>query len=265
MTKGVYTMGKFVSLVKKEWHEYKLWAFLMLFTGVFFIGILPTFADRLPNWRLAQDDVRLAILFVAVGGLYFTASIQFIISLRKDIRIKEIWLHNSKNILTLIGAKFCFTICWGTVISIIYGVASYFLGDALYGELYQLIFFHLMVVVLSFYTITLFTITALVFYTIYLQLKRYIGMASIVVTGLLFFLSIYGFEKASSSLIYEKLIYVGEISLAPLEKFFPVAFNDPSPIVIVGHIYIFEEIFITAFLVACFIAASKWIERVITR
>ena len=38
-------MRKFVSLVKKEWHEYKLWAFLMLFAGVFFIGILPTFAD----------------------------------------------------------------------------------------------------------------------------------------------------------------------------------------------------------------------------
>ncbi len=184
-------MRKFVSLVKKEWHEYKLWAFLMLFAGVFFIGILPTFADRLPNWRLAQDDVRLAVLFMGMGGLCFIANIQFIVSLRKDIKIKEIWLHNSRNILTLIGAKSCFSICWGTVISIIYGVASYFLGDALYGELYQLIFFHLMIVVLSFYTIILFTVTALVFYTIYLQLKRYIGMASIVVTGLLFFLSIY--------------------------------------------------------------------------
>ncbi len=111
-------MRKFVSLVKKEWHEYKLWAFLMLFAGVFFIGILPTFADRLPNSRLAQDDVRLAVLFTAVGGLCFTASIQFIVSLRKDIRIKEIWLHNSSNILTLIGAKVCFAICWGTVMSL---------------------------------------------------------------------------------------------------------------------------------------------------
>ena len=263
MTKGVYRMGKFVSLVKKEWHEYKLWAFLMVFVGLFFIGILPMFADRLPNWRLAQDDVRLAILFVAVGGLYFTASIQFIISLRKDIRMKEIWLHNSRGILTLIGAKSCFTICWGTVISIIYGVASYFLGDALYGELYQLIFFHLMVVVLSFYTITLFTVTALVFYTIYLQIKRYIGIASIVVTGILFFLSIYVMDKLTTSILYEKLLYIGEVSLDSLEKFFPVAFNDPAPIVV--HLYIFEEIFITAFLVACFIAASKWIERVITR
>ena len=256
-------MGKFISLVKKEWHEYRLWALLMLFVGVFFIGILPMFADRLPNWRLAQDDVRLAILFVAVGGLCFTASIQFIISLRKDIRVKEIWLHNSKSILTLIGSKFCFTICWGTVISIVYGVASYFLGDALYGEVYQLIFFHLMVVVLSFYTIILFTVTALVFYMIYLQLKRYIGIASIVVTGILFFFSIYVMDKLTTSILYEKLLYVGAISLDPLEKFFPVAFNDH--VLIVGHLYIFEEIFITIFLVACFIAASKWIERVITR
>lgn len=256
-------MRKFASLVKKEWHEYKLWAFLMLFVGVFFIGILPTFADRLPNWRLAQDDVRLAILFVAVGGLYFTASIQFIISLRKDIRIKEIWLHNSSHILTLIGAKICFSVCWGTTISFSYGIASYFLGDALYGELYQLIFFHLIIVVLSFYTIILFTVTALVFYTIYLQLKRYIGIASIVVTGVLFFFSIYVIDKLTTSILYEKLLYVGEVSLAPLEKFFPVAFNDPALIVV--DLYIFEEIFITAFLVACFIAASKWIERVITR
>ena len=256
-------MRKFVSLVKKEWHEYKLWAFLMLFVGVFFIGILPTFANRLPNWRLAQDDLRLAILFVAVGGLYFTASIQFIISLRKDIRMKEIWLHNSRGILTLIGAKSCFTICWGTVISFIYGVASYFLGDALYGELYQLIFFHLMIVILSFYTIILFTVTALVFYTIYLQLKRYIGMASVVVTGLLFFLSIIGFEKVTSSVIYEKLLYLGEIPLAPLEKFFPVIFREGA--LLLDPFYIFEEIFITMFLVACFIAASKWVERVITR
>ncbi|MGM9944581.1 MAG: hypothetical protein ACI33M_06540 [Lysinibacillus sp.] len=256
-------MRRFVSLVKKEWHEYKLWAFLMLFAGVFFIGILPTFAYRLPNWRLAPDDVRLAILFMAFGGLCFIANIQFVVSLRKDIKIKEIWLHNSSNILTLIGAKVCFSVCWGTVISIIYGVASYFLGDALYGELYQLIFFHLMIVMLSFYTIILLTITALVFYTIYLQLKRYIGMASIVVTGLLFFLSIYGFEKVASSVIYKKLLYVGDVSLALLGKFFPIMFNDPAPLV--GHLYIFEEIFLAMLLVACFIVASKWIERVITR
>jgi len=256
-------MRKFVSLVKKEWHEYKLWAFLMLFAGVFFIGILPTFANRLPNSQLAPDEVRLAVLFIGLGGLGFIANIQFIVSLRKDIKIKEIWLHNSRGILTLIGAKACFAICWGTGMSFIYGVASYFLGDALYGELYQLIFFHLMIVFLSFYTIILLTVNVLVFYTIYLQLKRYIGMVSIVVTVVLFFLSIYVFEKVSSSVLYEQLIYIGEISLMPLEKFFPVVFNDSTQIV--GHLYIFEELFITMFLVACFIAASKWIERVITR
>jgi len=256
-------MKKFVSLVKKEWHGYKLWAFLMLFAGVFFIGILPTFADRLPYSLLSTDELRLGFLFLGVVGLGFTATIQFIVSLRRDIKSKEIWLHNSSNILTLIGAKICFSICWGTVISFSYGIASYFLGDALYGELYQLIFFHLMIVVLSFYTIALFTVTALVFYTIYLQLKRYIGMASVVVTGLLFFLSIIGFEKVTSSVIYEKFLYLVEIPLAPLEKFFPVIFREGA--LLLDPFYIFEEIFITMFLVACFIAASKWIERVITR
>ena len=256
-------MRKFVSLVKKEWHEYKLWAFFMLFAGVFFIGLLPTFADRLLNSRLAPDDARLAVLFMGLGGLSFTANIQFIVGLHKDIKIKEIWLHNSSHILTLIGAKVCFTICWGTVMGFIYGIASYFLADALSGELYQLIFFHLICVMLSFLTIILFAVTTLVFYAIYLQLKRYIGMASIVVTGLLFFLSIYVMEKVTSSVLYEKLLYVGEVSLVPLKRFFPVVFNDPP--LIVGHLYIFEEIITTMFLVACFIAASKWIERVITR
>lgn len=256
-------MRKFVSLVKKEWHDYKIWAFLMVFVGIFFIGIIPPFANRVPGMNLSTDELRLVFLFLVVGGLGFTATIQFIVSLRRDIKNKEIWLHNSSNILTLIGAKFCFSICWATGMSGIYGIVSYFLGDALYGKLYQLIFFHLMTVLLFFLIIILYIVTTLVLYVIHLQLKRYIGMASIVVTGVLFFLSIRVMEKTTSSVIYEKLLYVGEISLAVLEKFFPVILREDA--LQVGHLYILEQIFIMMLLVACFIAASKWIERVITR
>ena len=159
---------------------------------------------------------------MGMGGLCFIANIQFIVSLHKDIKIKEIWLHNSSNILTLIGAKVCFSVCWGNCNQYyLWHSNSVSSGAALYGELYQLIFFHLMIVILSFYTIILFTVTALVFYTIYLQLKRYIGMASIVVTGLLFFLSIYGFEKVASSVIYEKLLYLGGDSFSSIREVFP--------------------------------------------
>ena len=105
--------------------------------------------------------------------------------------------------------------------------------------------------------------TAFVFYAIHLQIKRYIGMASNVVTGILFFLFIYVMDKLTTSVLYKKLLYIGEIPSALLEKFLPVAFNNPTTIVV--HLYIVEEIFITIFLVARFVATSKWIERVITR
>ncbi|WP_431027931.1 hypothetical protein [Lysinibacillus sp. LZ02] len=256
-------MKKFVSLVKKEWHDYKLWLILLIFAGAFFIGVLPTFADRLPNLVLSPSDVRLTAIFMGGTVLYFVATIQFILSIRRDIKMKEIWLHSTRRITTLIGAKFCFSVIWVTALSFIYGLASYFVGDALQGEIQQLIFFHMMYVLLAFLFVILFTVTALVFYAIYLQLKRYIGLASIVVTGISFFLYIYIFVKWTESVNYGEIMYVGEVSLAPLEKFFPSMYRGET--FVVGHVYVMEELFSIVLLVGCFIVASKWIERVITR
>ena len=256
-------MRKFWSLVKKEWHMYKAWPIIHLIVGVVFIGLLPMFEHRFTN-SMTGEELRLLFMGLSLLFIGFATPLQFLLSIKKDIKVKVLWLHNSGAITMLIGAKLVYTLIWIVMLSILYTFTFHFVEGIVRGTVVEIICLQLFVVSIVFILGILTPLIALPFYTVYLQLKRYISYGSVIITGAAFVAFLFAVEKCSSSILYGKLLRHGEISLQPLEVMLPT-FSSGGMHLTLGSLYIVEELVIWALLAACFIAASKWIERVVTR
>jgi hypothetical protein len=255
-------MRKFWSLLKREWHLYKIWPFISLLVGVGFIGILPIFEYRF-NTSFTEEELRFQIMIIVFFFLGAVMPFQFLFSIRRDIRTKELWLHNSSSILVLIGVKLVYTLLWVTMMSFLYTIPFYFLEEIIRGAMIRIFLLQLLIMSILFVLCILTAGIVLPFYALYLQLKRYISYGSLLVTGVLFGAFLYGVNKVSTSLLYEKLLYHGEVPLNAIGKNMPDFAN--GAFLVVGNMYIVEELVMWLLLITCFIAASKWIERVITR
>lgn len=255
-------MHKFWSLVKKEWHMYKAWPIIFLIAGGVFIGVLPMFENRFPT-SMTEEELRLQFMIVAM--LFIGAAIpsQFLLSIRRDIKVKELWLHNASAMTTLIGAKLTYTVLWIVSMSIFYTLPFHFMGMDIIGKTGQIISLQLFAAFMVFVFSLLLPLMALPFYAFYLLLKRYISYGSLLVTGAVFGAFLFLVEKVSTSELYGILLYHGEVSLGVFEKNMPEFTN--GTFLIIGSMYIVEELAMWLLMAVCFIAGSKWIERVITR
>lgn len=255
-------MRKFLSLLKREWHLYKIWPFIALLVGVVFIGILPIFEYRFNN-SFSEEDLRFQVMIIGVFFLGAVMPFQFIFSIRRDIRTKELWLHNSSSILVLIGVKLVYTLIWVMLMSFLYTIPFYFLEEIVTGTVISIFWMQLLIISILFVLCILTCGIALLFYALYLQLKRYISYGSLLVTGVLFGSFLFGVDKVTTSDLYKQVLYHGEISLSVIERNMPEFKN--GTFLLLGDMYIFEELVVWLLMVLCFIAASKWIERVVTR
>ena len=256
-------MRKFWSLVKKEWHMHKAWPIIYLIVGIVFIGLLPMFEHRFTN-SVTREELRLSFMGLSLLFIGAATPLQFLLSIRKDIKVKVLWLHNSGAITMLIGAKLVYTLIWVVMMSIIYTFTFHFAEGIVRGTVVEIICLQLFVVSIVFVLGILTSLIALPFYAVYLQLKRYISYGSVIIAGALFGAFLFVGDKFSSSLLIERLLKHGEISLQPLEVMLPTFSSDDMHLTL-GSLYIVEELVMWALLAACFIAASKWIERVVTR
>ncbi|WP_413363577.1 hypothetical protein [Lysinibacillus sp. 3P01SB] len=257
-------MRKFWSLVKKEWHMYKAWPIIFFIVGAVSIGLLPMFEGRFIHVNIAKEEFRIGLLFL---GLLLIGSVmpwQFLFSIRRGSKEKELWLHNSSPITVLIGAKLFYTVAWTTLISAFYTFFFHWTTGIIDGSTGEIIWLQGLVVSIIFLLGILTSVVALLFYAVYIQLKRYIRYGSVIITGMLFGLFLFAIDKIATSSLYDKLLIHGEIPLTFLEKNMPV-FTSEDVLVNFYSLYIVEELAMWLVMAICFIAASKWIERVITR
>ena len=256
-------MRRFISLVKKEWHMHKAWPILYLTVGIIFIGLLPMFEHRFNN-SMTEEEVRGGFMIFGLLLTGFAIPVQFLLSIRRDIKSKELWLHNSGAITMLIGAKVAYTMAWVMTVSLFYTCTFHFSNQLVEGTGGEIIFLQLIVASIVFVFCILMPVVALPFYALHLQLKRYTSYGSVIITGATFGVFLFVVEKISSSSLYARLMQQGEVSLEPVGTMLP-SFNSNSFRLDIGSLYIVEELVMWALLAACFIAASKWIERVVTR
>ncbi|MGM9949424.1 MAG: hypothetical protein ACI33P_04830 [Lysinibacillus sp.] len=257
-------MRKFWSLVKKEWHMYKAWPIIFLIVGTVSIGLLPMFEGRFINVNIQKEELRIGLLFLGLLLIGGVIPWQFLFSIRRGVKQKALWLHNSSPITVLIGAKLFYTVVWTTLASAFYTSFYHWTTGIIEGSTGEILWLQGLVVSIILLLGILTSVVALLFYAVYIQLKRYIRYGSVIVTGMLFGLFLFAIEKITDSPLYDKLLLHGEIPLTFLEKNMPVVTSE-ALLVNFYSLYIVEELAMWSLLVICFIAASKWIERVVTR
>ncbi|MBG9453138.1 hypothetical protein ABE61_02400 [Lysinibacillus sphaericus] len=256
-------MKKFAGLFKKEWVLYRTWLFVGVFLGIMLSMVVPYLIRRLSGgfaWE-SQSSFALSILVLVLGG--FFSILQFLASMRHDIKNKEIWLHSTSSIAQLVGVKIVFSIIGYAIFNFIFvSIAIYKEQDAIIGNFAQLLllllFFVAIIVILQLMTFVI----LLLFLALNLQMKHFIGSFSIVITMVAFFISMNEWVKFTDSELYDNIFHHVEISLTGLEQFLPKLLTMEYNL---GSLYVVEEVASIIIIVIVFIIATKWLEKVVLR
>lgn len=179
-------MKKFNGLLKKEWVLYRLWIFAAFMMGLAILYLLP-FALSKGNLELITDELHFGLMMatLVMGSLFIL--IQFLSSIRSDVHKKDIWLHSTSSIVQLLGVKMLFTGVSYLVYMVLFtSLGMYTVNDLYEGSFPQILFLQSIIVGVALSAEVVFFVTIIVFYALYLTLKRYIGRFAILITAILF-------------------------------------------------------------------------------
>ncbi|WP_332651478.1 hypothetical protein [Lysinibacillus sp. 54212] len=257
-------MKRFLGLLQKEWHLYRVWIFISIVLGLAVIIGLPPLEDHYFKTALTIEGLRFGLMIVILLVGSMNAIAQFFVSLRADIKVKEIWLHSSSSIYFLVGVKLLFTISWVVIFSFVFaGIGIYNVPSILIGTASELLLLQCFITLITTLVFLSMNVTCILFYAFYLFLKRYIGRVAIVIVTIAFFLSFWLCFKFIETPIYASLFYHGEISLDALFRYFPNLTNKEISLEW-NRYYIVEDIFMWAQIIVMYVVGTKWLEKVIT-
>ncbi len=253
-------MKKFISLLKMEHHDFKAWYVIYLLLSIISIYILPSVMKQFTSLMMSVIEIRITFIIISLAILVLLGIIQFISSMRMSLKSKELWLHNSSSIITLLGAKLLYPLFALTGSTVMISSGFYFLGDLLEGTFIQMMNLNLFIMLAMLYGYFLFACVVTIIYAFSKQLKRYIGGFSVLVTFILTMIIL----TSSDHLPNEGLLAFGKITIDNFENYFPRVTSDMVELTFTMDVYIVQEIALLLFLLACFAIGAKWIERVIT-
>lgn len=250
-------MKSFIGLLKKERIAY-------LSAGLGWLGVvllliwLGPIAISEYYQNATIHNTRFILIVIGYVLLVMVALFQFMASLRVDIAKKELWLHSQHSIVTLVFAKVLYQAMQMFVLCSVTFIGFLFVGDELVATALEMLVFYGYTTYIILAAYVLFVILVLCFYTISIQLKRFIGKLSNVVTFVLAIL----FVKVSEKIPSNPLPF-GKISTQSLNNYLP-KFNEYTTIITLD-IYLVQELAYILLYIVLFVVACKWIERVITR
>lgn len=255
-------MRKFWSLMKFEYHRFKQLHLLSLLLIVLLLSIGSNyFADHVFN-NISSEQLRGLLVVAALFAIIFLGVYQFVSSIQKDVRQKEIWLHNPQSIYILIGAKFTYQIICIFVLNTFAFLGFFFMGDELIVTANSQYFFLLCLIhFLSIMAFTMMGVGALVIYALFIQLKRYFAHFSFIALGILLFL----LGRYVDPLLPAIPLAYGEIQMNWINNYLPTFKSILAPEFNFRPMFIAQELFTLILLIGLFIGACKWIERVIMR
>lgn len=256
-------MKNFVGLFKKEWVLYRAWLFVGIFIGIMLSMVVPYLIWQFSDGFAKENQLSFAfsILVLVLGG--FFSVLQFLASIRHDLKTKEIWLHSTSSIAQLVGVKIVFSLIGYAIFNIIFmGIAIYKVKDEIVGNFAQvlllLLFFVAIIVILQ---LMMFVIMVL-YLAFNLQMKHLVRRFSIVITMVTFFFCMNLWFKFTGSELYDNIFHRIGIPLTGLEQYFPKLLTMDSTL---GSIYVVEEIATIILVSILFIVATKWLEKVVLR
>gem|GEM_PF-487728 len=262
-------MKNFRGLLKKEWVLYRSWLLLGIFGGLMCSWLVPYVLHHFMHILVPESQLSLVFttLVLFAGGLY--SVLQFLASLRLDMKAKESWLHSTCSITTLIGAKMVCSLGGYMLFNALFmTIAFYNLREQLVASIGQMICGILLMVIVITLLQLVFFILLLCFFAFYMQLKHMIGRFSIVLTMIAFFLTLDIWMRITESQLYQTVFQHGVISLSKLEANLPKiqAINhELTGEWHIGSLYIVEEVAFLLLMSLLFVAGCKWLEKVVLR
>ena len=253
-------MKQFVGLLKMEQRQngmtYMVLAALSLIV-IFLVpyGVIYFFPEYVVEHVRFVLTVPLAVVnFIAVN-------VMFVSSIHRDIKVKDIWLHNASSIYALVGAKIIYNVVALIVVEACVFIGFFFVGNLVEGTLFE---FAVLALFATFITVFIYTflIMFVYFFTVlYLQCARFIGKFSIIVevAGIYLYFELMKWMPETTPL------QIGKIDLTWLENYMPTFGNDVNIVLMFSTFYVVEEIVSWVIMITIFVAISKWLERVLTR
>ncbi|MGE7696466.1 hypothetical protein ACQKNC_20610 [Lysinibacillus sp. NPDC094177] len=256
-------MKKFAVLMKKEWVLYQAWLFSGIFIGIMLSMVVPYLIRRFSDEFTMDNQMPFffSILVLMLGG--FFSVLQFLVSIRNDLKTKEIWLHSTSSIAQLVGVKIVFSLIGYAIFNFIFvSIAIYNIKEEIIGNFAQLLLMLIFTVaIIVIFQLMMFVIL-LLFFAFNLQMKHFIGNFSVVITMVTFFISMNSWLKFTESKLYDNIFHHIGISLEGLEQFFPKL---PTMNLSLSTMYLVEEVATIIFVAILFITATKWLEKVVLR
>ncbi|MGE7674307.1 hypothetical protein ACQKMV_12095 [Lysinibacillus sp. NPDC094403] len=256
-------MKKFAGLMKKEWVLYQAWLFSGIFIGIMLTMVVPYLIRHFSDQFVMDNQMPFffSILVLMLGG--FFSILQFLVSIRNDLRTKEIWLHSTSSIAQLVGVKIVFSLIGYAIFNFIFvSIAIYNIKDEMIGNFAQMFLLLLFLVGMIVIFQLMMFVTLLLFFAFNLQMKHFIGNFSVVITMVTFFISMNSWLKFTESKLYDNIFHHIGISLKGLEQFFP---KSPTMNLSLSTMYLVEEVATIIFVAILFITATKWLEKVVLR
>ena len=253
-------MKKFVSLVKREHAQYGTNSYIMAVLVLLAISIGPIAIEKLAP-KFPSVDIRFFLIVACVGLIVIYSIAMATASLNKDIKVKEIWLHNTESIYKLIGVKVIYQGLVMLVINCLLFFGFFFTGDLIKGSFSEYIVFAAFYLYLIIVIYTFFTIIVLFYHACNSQMYAWIGKLGYVVT----FVVLFFVFRALDYLPELTFLQVGHVQVEQLNKYLPIFSKDEFTFTGFIDFYILEELFYTVLLIGAYVVACKWIEKVITR
>ncbi|MEQ6353813.1 hypothetical protein ABNX05_04230 [Lysinibacillus sp. M3] len=256
-------LKKFAGLLKKEWVLYRTWLFVGVFIGIMLSMVVPYLIRRLSDGFTMENQLSFAfsILVLIIGG--FFSILQFLASMRHDLKSKEIWLHSTSSIAQLVGVKIVFSLIGYAIFNFIFvSLAIYKIRDEIVGNFAQVLLLLLFIVAIIVILQLMMFVIMVLFLAFNLQMKHLVGRFSIVITMVTFFFSMDLWFKFTESKLYDNIFHHVEIPLTWLDQYFP---KIQTTELLLGSFYVVEEVASIIWLAILFIIATKWLEKVVLR
>ncbi|CAM5214317.1 hypothetical protein UACE39S_05497 [Ureibacillus acetophenoni] len=256
-------MNKFFGLVIQEHRYYTMSNVVMAgLVGIFiFLGPLAIIQIFPNTGHYDVNNIRMIFTMIAGSLVWIFSIAMFSSSLNRDIKTKELWLHNSQSIYSLIGAKVIYHCISMIALGIVAFTGFFFVGDLIVGTLMQYLVFGIacFILVFAFY---LFFIVVILFVTaLNNQLARYIGKLSYVVMLITVMLIL----EIINRLPNFTLVQFGKVESSFFNQYLPTFSDRSMNVNLYFDFYIVEEIVMTMVLILLYVVSCKWIERVSTR
>lgn len=256
-------MKKFFGLLVQEYRHYALLNYgLAALIGIFvFIGpivIVQVFPNS-PYYNV--PDVRLSLIMVSVFAILILSVGMFSSSLNREMKTKELWLHNSQSIYTLIGAKLIYHGLTMIALCFIPYIGLFFVGDLIEGTVLQFLMFGIAGLFFASMIYIFFIVICLFYIALNTQMARYIGKLSYVVMLLAFLFMI----EVLNRLPNLPFLQMGKVPMSNLNEYLPTFADNKIAISVYFDFYLVEEFVMTGILILIYMLSCKWIERVITR